>query len=71
MNHMGTWHLVFGKLSIHIQDMELECHAICAECNSPEIGEVSFGDDGVTVCPDCQSIEQGYRYVSANELENL
>lgn len=36
---------------------------VCAECESPDAREVSYGDEGLTVCPDCQSVEQGYKYV--------
>lgn len=39
----------------------------CAECGSLDIGEVTAGDEGWTVCNDCQAIEQGYDYVNICE----
>lgn len=65
----GTWHLVWGKLSIYIENWTLEIHPLCAECNSADIREVSYRDEGLTVCSNCQSIEQGYRYVNLREYE--
>lgn len=62
-------HLVWGKLSIQIENWAIQCHAVCAECGSGEIGEVSSGDEGWTVCQSCQSVEQGYRYVNLKEYE--
>lgn len=63
------WHIVWGKLSIELQDWKAEVYAICAQCDSTDIGEVSHGDEGWTVCQDCQSVEQGYRYVNKREFE--
>lgn len=42
---------------------------LCACCGSPEIGEVSMGDEGWTVCQECQAVEQGYVYISVKEAE--
>lgn len=66
----GT-HWVWGRLSLSIEDVYAEVYPVCAECSSPDAREVSYGDEGWTVCPSCQSIEQGYRYVSALEYERL
>lgn len=63
-------HLVWGKLSITIENWTIECHALCAECDSPDVGEVSIGDEGFTVCQSCRSVEQGYRYVNLREFES-
>ena len=38
--------------------------ATCAECGTTDIGEVTSGDEGWTVCNDCRAIEQGYDYVN-------
>lgn len=65
----GYKHLVWGKLSIVVENWTLEIHALCSQCNSPEIGEVSWGDEGLTVCQSCGSIEQGYDYVNLREYE--
>lgn len=65
-----SWHMVWGKLSILIENWTIECHTVCAECDSADIGEVSHGDEGWTVCRSCRSIEQGYRYVNLREYEN-
>ena len=36
----------------------------CAECGSYDIGEKFRGDEGWTICDDCQAVEQGYNYVN-------
>lgn len=64
-----TWHLVWWKLSIYVEDATEASYAFCAECDSDEIGEVSAGDEGWTVCRACRSVEQGYVYRSKRELE--
>jgi lysyl-tRNA synthetase class I len=62
-------HLVWGRLSIVVADGTAPVHPVCAQCGSIEAHEVGHGDEGWTVCPDCGSIEGGYRYVSKRELE--
>lgn len=69
--HSMHWHIVWGKLSIVIGAPDLELVDVCAVCDSSEIGEVSAGDEGWTVCQDCGSIEQGYKQVTIKEFENL
>lgn len=64
-------HLIWGKLSLIIEDGTLEVHPVCAQCDSPDIREHSYGDEGWTVCNSCRSVEQGYRYISKREYENL
>lgn len=44
-------------------DDESEYIQVCAECGSEDAHEVHYGDEGVTHCPDCQTIEGGYSYV--------
>jgi len=61
------WHLVWGKLSLLVEDGTLEVFPVCAECGSSSIGEQGYGDEGWTVCEDCRSIEQGYEYISYRE----
>ena len=39
----------------------------CAECGSFDIGEKFKGDEGWTICDDCNAIEQGYDYVNVCE----
>lgn len=64
-----VWHLIWGRFSLHIDDWTAEVYALCAECGSDEIGEVSAGDEGLTVCQSCRSVEGGYRYVNKREFE--
>jgi len=64
-------HWVWGRLSLSIEDLQAEVYPVCAECSSPDAREISYGDEGWTVCPSCQSVEQGYRYVSLREYESL
>lgn len=63
-------HLVWGKLSIHIEDWTMEVHKVCAECGSRDVGERGYGDEYLTVCSSCRSVEQGYKYVNLREYEN-
>ena len=62
-------HIVWGKLSLTIEDATAEVYPTCSQCGSFEIGEVRAGDEGWTVCQDCRSVEQGYVYVSKRQLE--
>lgn len=34
---------------------------VCAQCEGENVGEKSTGDEGFTVCEDCNSIEGGYK----------
>lgn len=63
--------LSIGRLQFELEDMETEHIATCAVCDSTEIGEVSKGDEGWTVCQDCGSVEQGYKYISQRQYEEL
>lgn len=69
--HRGenTRHLVWGRLSIHVEDVTAEVYRLCNVCGSAEIGEVSSGNEGLTVCQSCGSVEQGYKYVNLTEYE--
>jgi hypothetical protein len=62
-------HYVWGRLSLIIEDATVEAYPTCAECGSDEVGEVSCGDEGWTVCQACQSVEQGYIYLSKRRFE--
>jgi hypothetical protein len=66
----GGRHVAWGRLSLCVDDGTAECVPTCAECGSDEIGEVSAGDEGWTVCQSCRSIEQGYTYISIREVES-
>jgi hypothetical protein len=68
--HESGLHYVFGRISIYTVDLTAEVYPVCAECGSADVGEVSSGDEGWTVCQSCCSIEQGYRYVTYEEFEN-
>lgn len=56
--------------SMHALTCDNEPIGICAVCESGNISEVGNWDESWTVCGDCQSIEQGYLYVSVEEYEN-
>jgi hypothetical protein len=60
-------HIVWGKLSITVEDGTLECIPTCAQCGSFEAKEVAAGDEGWTVCPDCRSVEGGYKYITTRQ----
>lgn len=64
-----SWHLVWGKLSVMIENWTLELHPLCAECDSADIGGVGCEDESWTVCRSCRSIEQGIRYVNLREYD--
>lgn len=51
-----------------------KCHScengfieVCAECESKNIKEHFAGDEGWTICEDCNAIEQGYKEVKCKE----
>ena len=60
-------HIVWGRLSLVVEDGTAPVVATCAQCGSLEIGEEHAGDEGWTVCRDCRSVEQGYKYISRRE----
>lgn len=66
----STWHLVWGRFSLHIENWTLEIHKLCGECGSADIGEVCAGDEGWTVCGSCRAIEQSIKYVNLREYES-
>ena len=66
-SHFGF--LFFG-LGIDVREPGAQ---VCAACGSSEVGERGYGERGYgdeswTVCEDCYSIEQGYRYVRERDL---
>jgi hypothetical protein len=77
-NHIHHWRSrettaqswIWGRFVFGIEDWTAEVYPLCAQCDSPDIGEVSCGDEGWTVCQSCRSVEQGYRYVNLREFEN-
>lgn len=62
-------HLVWGRLSIIFGQPHLEIVSCCAVCESPNCREIAAGDEGWTHCPDCNSVEQGYEYMTLEEAE--
>ena len=64
-------HCIWGIFSLSIEDRLTECYAVCACCNSPEIGERFSGDEGWTVCEECGAVEQGYEYLNKIQYEAL
>lgn len=61
------YHWVWGRLSLTIEDGTAEVVPTCAACGDLEVGEVSAGDEGLTLCQGCNGVEQGYVYVSLRE----
>lgn len=69
--HSGYRHIVWGCISLVIENWTAPDYAVCAQCNSPEIGEKFVGDEGWTVCADCGAVEQGYKHLTKREYEAL
>lgn len=67
----GYYHFIWFKLSVLIEDTVSELYPICAQCDSPEIGEKGVGDESWTICDSCLSVEQGYKYVNLIDYERL
>ncbi len=63
-------HLVWWRFSLLIENHTVECHAVCKQCGASDISEVHAGDEGLTVCQSCQTIEGGYSYVNLRVYEN-
>lgn len=51
------------------QKAKEELLAFCSQCESMEISEKGRGDEGITYCEDCNSVEQGYIYMTESEAE--
>lgn len=66
-------HLVWGKLSLQIEDAVSESadYSACKLCDSTEISFIPEGDEGLTICQDCGAVEQGYQYLSKRQWEAL
>jgi hypothetical protein len=58
------------RMRIEFTNWALEVYQVCAQCGSPSAHEVSFDDEELTHCEDCQSIEGGYRYVNLKKFES-
>lgn len=56
-----------GPFVIEFEDAEDECFSICAECGG-NAGEQGYGDEGLTVCEDCGSVDQGYVYKNKRQM---
>jgi hypothetical protein len=63
----GGKQLVWGRLSLSIEDGTTECIATCAQCGDEDVSEVTCGDEGWTVCRACRSIEGGRIYISKRQ----
>jgi ssDNA-binding Zn-finger/Zn-ribbon topoisomerase 1 len=64
-------HIIWWKFSLCIQNLIEEVYPLCSQCGSQDVYEKYMGDEGFIICNDCQSVEQGYRYVSLKELRRL
>jgi hypothetical protein len=65
------YHFVWWKISLIFGQPHLELVTVCGECWSGEIGEVSAGDEGWTVCRNCQTIEGPTEEITMEEYEAL
>lgn len=62
-------HIVWGKLSLSISQPQIETVTLCSGCDE-EMGSVSFGDECLSHCESCQSIEGDTYEVSLWDYEN-
>lgn len=69
-NSASRRRLVFGRLSVTLEDWQARIHPVCAQCRSSDVGERGYGDEGWTVCNSCESVEGGYVYVNLREYES-
>lgn len=70
--HKRLWytHVVWGKLSLIYGQPHLEPIQICLECNSGgEIRGVWAGDEGWSICTECETIEPRTEYITLEEYE--
>jgi hypothetical protein len=63
-------HLVWGRLSIHIINWTIECHALCGECGSASLKGIGWDDEYLTKCESCQTVEGSVDYVNYVDAEN-
>jgi hypothetical protein len=69
--HENGTHWVWGRFSLMIEDWTIECHPLCADCDSPDIGTVHYEDEGWLICNDCRTVEGSVRYVNKRVMEQL
>lgn len=63
-------HIVWGKFSLHISQPQYETVTLCSECDGDEpIENVSYGDEGLSVCPNCRTIEGKTHEISLWDYE--
>ena len=53
---------MFHNTQFKFKELEHQVR-VCAQCHSPECGEVHSGDEGVTVCKECGAVEGGYAFI--------
>jgi hypothetical protein len=62
-------HLVWGKFSLIVSQPQYETVTLCTGCDE-EMGSVSFGDECLSHCESCQSVEGDTYEISQWEYEN-
>lgn len=63
-------HVVWWKFSLCVTNWALEVHPVCAQCGAADVHECPAGDEGLTYCNSCGSVEGGYEYVNLRQYEN-
>lgn len=61
-------HFVWGKLSVILDDLDYPIHEVCGECDSNEDSINRLGEDYLTHCSACGTIEGTTKYLSEREL---
>lgn len=69
--HEDGFHWVWGKLSLVVEDHTIECHPVCGLCDSPDLSNIHYEDEGWLICNDCRTVEGAIRYVNKRQLEQL
>lgn len=57
----------FGYTMLAWEAPDSEIIQVCACCMSPDAKEISYGDESLTHCPECETIEGGYKYIHESE----
>jgi hypothetical protein len=63
--------LVVSGLTLTYEDASADTYRQCAECDSVgELAECGMGDEYLTRCSACESIEPSIRYINKREFDN-
>jgi len=67
-NHYWYKHVVWGRISLIFGQPHLVHITVCSACKN-EVRGIWAGDEGVTICDECQQIEPETEIITIEEYE--